>query len=521
MSEVCRGGHLETAKWVVSRFGLRESWELAAPFAAAVCAGKLEVAQWLCGSFGVGWAMNTLGWKYPSGFRFKGDLDTLKWLLEVFPDTWKWGGKMKPMGLASGVMNNKKIPLKSRVEALNWLKSQFPFDQQAIQHLTNKIWEPEALKWMMETHAVKPKNERTGSWFLHSYWWREVEGVNSVEWLVDNFPMALRPSTFFDACKNVSDDVHCVKVLSQVVTLTSSSTEKAILAALAHGNVRIANWLEATFHVMERNVSTDSKKANSMFDNLCVLSPNYGDTRAAEWFFQHVPATLIKESTVVRALSWAQSSLLLLLLRLFNVPSVVPPDDKPWINIIRSALSTCWNPVLTHIASNGLVTPVCVANHISEESYEYISSKVLKRLVHEFHITEDVVDVSTKCSILGRLMSSGKTSCAEWFIKHFHVTFEEMLQEIKLRDISFPMWKMLLSVFPQVTANIVVEKMRRAVRSPVHIEFAMRNLGLTTEQVTKWIEEDPVFSDTETATETKLWAHKFTRVHPSTSKKTT
>ncbi|KAH3732384.1 hypothetical protein Pelo_16783 [Pelomyxa schiedti] len=32
-----------------------------------------------------------------------------------------------------------------------------------LQHVTNNIWEPEALKWMMETHAVKPKNERTGS----------------------------------------------------------------------------------------------------------------------------------------------------------------------------------------------------------------------------------------------------------------------------------------------------------------------------------------------------------------------
>ncbi|KAH3742677.1 hypothetical protein Pelo_15921 [Pelomyxa schiedti] len=440
LSEVCRGGHLETAKWVVERFRLRESWELAAPFMAAVRAGKLEVARWLCGLCGVVWAVNTLGLNYPVKFYFEGNLEMVQWLVEVFPGSWSLEKPEKcysPVGLAAGVMCNKKITLKERVEAFQWLRSHFSFDLQEVQTVATGTRGVESLMWLIETHGVQPP--------VSMWWWREVEGVESVEWLVKHLPMSVTAANFLEVCGNIKDDLHCVRVLlSEVVNLTPTDHEEALIEALSNGNIKIANWLEATFHIMEKNVNVAAPKANATLISLCKNYSNYCDTRAIRWFFEHVSADKIDESSLARA------------------------DQRKWSKVLLGAVVTGWTPISSQLISCRAV-----------DSSHAINS--MKRVIHEYHLENQPEYIKYNNNVLIELINANNTRCAEWLIHNFEVTLEELGHpSCANKEISFPMWKMLLRVFPEITADFIRDHLWWALMSsPVHIEFAMKAVGIT------------------------------------------
>ncbi|KAH3764143.1 hypothetical protein Pelo_4018 [Pelomyxa schiedti] len=459
MSVVCAGGHIDTAKWVVERFGLKESWELAAPFMAAVRAGKLEVAKWLCSSFGVVWAVNMLGLNYPADLSVGGDLEMIKWLVEVFPDSWKWEKDAKtctPLVLCD-VMNNRDITLKERIEAFQWIKSYFSFDQEAIQNASlQRITNVESLKWLVETHGVVLSDA-----LLSVLWWKSVEGVESVEWLVKHHRMSLTVATFVGACRNIKDDLHCVKVLSQVVDLPPTSPDEALVVALATGNMKIANWLESSFHVLEKNIKSSPERVNSTLGELCTRSGNHCDTRAIKWFFQQVPAPVIQEDTVTGLIfkRRVRFSILEFLLGFFHLPAI----SSLWAEVR-------WSKFACH--TGGLPVEE-VARAIMMAGSHYYSGSVIKRLIQE------VVHLQ-----LSRVF--GRAGC----------------------HVSLAMWKMLLRVFPEITADFACQRMAGStLSSPIHIEYVRRNLGLTHDHIMHLVQAKPglLFPASK---ETELWLHK-------------
>ncbi|KAH3766881.1 hypothetical protein Pelo_1254 [Pelomyxa schiedti] len=412
LSEVCRGGHLETAKWVVERFRLRESWELAAPFMAAVRAGKLEVARWLCGLCGVVWAVNTLGLDYPVDFYCAGNLEMVQWLVEVFPGSWRLEKAAKchsPVKLAVGVMRNEMITLKERIEAFQWLKSHFGFDQQAVQKVATGTAEVESLMWLKETHGVQLTPASL------SWWWTDVE---------------VTAATFVQACGNIKDDLHCVRVLSQGVNLTPTNHEEALMEALYSGNIKIANWLEATFHVMEKNVNATAPKANSTLILLCKKYNNYCDTRAIRWFFEHVSADKIDESSLARAVRHTRFSVLSFLLELFHfTPTAADKqqEQRKWSAVLRQAVTTGWTPISSQIISCGAVDSSYAVNCVIQSTgSHFICGKAMKKLIREYHLEEMPELVKYNNNLLAELVHANKTRCAEWLIQNFQVTLEEV-----------------------------------------------------------------------------------------------
>ncbi|KAH3732232.1 hypothetical protein Pelo_16934 [Pelomyxa schiedti] len=504
LSVVCAGGHIETAKWIVEKFGLNESWELTAPFMAAVRAGKLEVAKWLCCSFGVVLAVNILGVNYPTPFSFHGNLEMIKWLVDVFPESWKWNNDEKTCSplVFTSIMNNEEITLKERFEAFQWIKSYFSFDQDAIQNASCRyVINVEALKWLVKTHGVVLIDTD-----ISVVWWTSVEGVDSVEWLVKHHRMSLTAGTFVGACGNIQDDLHCVKVLSQVVDLAPTSPETALVVALATGNMKIANWLESNFHVLEKNIKSSPERVNSTLVKLCRFCANHCDTRAIKWFVQHVPAHIIEEKTLTKLIveRKARFSVLEFLLGFYHFPSISSIGDRMlWSEVVVEALHTGWSPLTSLIVSHGGLTIDDVTHAIRMDLSQRYSSKAMKRLIHEYNMVETGQErLKDSSFMITKLMFANKTRCAEWFISNFHVSMEEML----------------LRVFPEITADIACLKLAAfTLSSPVHIEYVRRNLGLTHQHITHLIHATPDLHFP--SQETQLWVNKYLITHPQQNEK--
>ncbi|KAH3722910.1 hypothetical protein Pelo_18385 [Pelomyxa schiedti] len=393
------------------------------------------------------------------------------------------------------------------------MKSHFSFDQQAVQKVATGTAEVESLMWLKETHGVQ-LTPASLSWL-----WTDVEGVESVEWFVKHLPMSVTAATFVQACGNIKDDLHCVRVLSQGVNLTPTNHEEALMEALYSGNIKIANWLEATFHVMEKNVNATAPKANSTLILLCKKYNNYCDTRAIRWFFEHVSADKIDESSLARAVRHTRFSVLSFLLELFHfTPTAADKqqEQRKWSAVLRQAVTTGWTPISSQIISCGAVDSSYAVNCVIQSTgSHFICGKAMKKLIREYHLEEMPELVKYNNNLLAELVHANKTRCAEWLIQNFQVTLEELQHHPNCinREISFPMWKMLLKVFPQITGEFLLNYLRCALMSsPIHIEFAMKAVGITQAQVMHLVTDTtfPVLPK-----ETQLWIlkQKMSRSH--------
>ncbi|KAH3756356.1 hypothetical protein Pelo_11851 [Pelomyxa schiedti] len=82
---VCKGGQLQVAKWIVTRFRV-EQWELWWPLLEALISGRLEVCKWLSGCFDVRLAAEAVGSFPLQQCAFvSGNVQALEWLLDIFP----------------------------------------------------------------------------------------------------------------------------------------------------------------------------------------------------------------------------------------------------------------------------------------------------------------------------------------------------------------------------------------------------------------------------------------------------
>ncbi|KAH3714536.1 hypothetical protein Pelo_18954 [Pelomyxa schiedti] len=109
--------------------------------------------------------------------------------------------------------------------------------------------------------------------------------------------------------------------------------------------------------------------------------------------------------------------------------------------------------------------------------------KVVKWLIQTFGLTKAQVAVGNN-HLLRILIEGNKVRCSEWLICTFKITLDEVTPMLKTLQtttkVSVPMWKMLLRVFPQITAEFAKEHFMPFVfMSPLHTTVSIRSLGLT------------------------------------------
>ncbi|KAH3764839.1 hypothetical protein Pelo_3262 [Pelomyxa schiedti] len=492
LSEICRGGSLDTAKWAVSRFQIRDQFEFATPFCCALSGGHLELAQWLCTThFDVMSMKDHLCFnrQFPIYQRAgeSGSMPLVKWFVGEFHVD-------NPKALLFGFMSSKKkTPVNEFVEGIEWLQAKFSLSLKAIQHCAFDAmqYQPNFFRrlsllerYFMDTIFDEEKLSRLFS--------PDID-VGLMKWMLGK-GFKIAPEHFLQACGNRKEDsVGVLMLMSQMISLAEIDVEEALISAVASNNPGIAEWIDTRFQVMNKvnaNAINTNATFMALFDHINDQArkywlEEYNCLDGVLWFLQHLRTQNIEECSVAEVLEVALpfEGVALALLKCFRLP--FDNHKSIWercLDLFDDLADT------KELISLGNFTQEDITSHLSTVSD---SSKTVKWLIQEFHLSEDQVK-SHNNELLHFLILSSKTMCAEWLIRTFHITLDEVLKiwvnapkEVEYCDYrKLSTWRMLLRVFPETTLSMVKERlMDIALASPCHIEFTMRKLGLTFDDI--------------------------------------
>ncbi|KAH3732034.1 hypothetical protein Pelo_17132 [Pelomyxa schiedti] len=212
-----------------------------------------------------------------------------------------------------------------------------------------------------------------------------------------------------------------------------------------------------------------------------------------KWLLQHIPAEQIGQREVAQAVGFCLAlgniSGVLFLLEKFHIPHGTEHPFPVWKRVC-SYLSRFDLKTAQQIASLGEFTQAEVAASLTDLSSVVSSSKTVKWMIENYHVTGDQIKGNTN-ALLFKLVTKSKTSCAEWLIRKAAITLPEVVDMITTRmelhprlgvpKVLLSTWKMLLREFPQITADIVRAKlMDLVIASPRHIEHTIHTVtGIT------------------------------------------
>ncbi|KAH3731641.1 hypothetical protein Pelo_17525 [Pelomyxa schiedti] len=487
--DACKGGNLDVVKWVIKRFHSSgfESWELPMPFRVALREGHLDVVEWMASStdvVGVCRAMVNDKVHLCNLGHFIGSpsFEVIQLCTELFcggdecpPELAGWTA-LKSFVEHNSMSSSSSLNEADLEEVCNWIKKRFALKTPPKgYHLDNAA----AIKCSIKSFWVQPKPR-----YLRDACMRGDEDL--IEWLMANFSEsvgAVTPDTFINVCANKRDSVSFLKFLLPKTKplLTRKQRNECLASSLSHNNTSVADWLDNIFHLMDK-VNASPTVTNEVL--LSLFSRKWIDgTAGIQWFLSHCVLTNIREGVVSKGvedlLHRGCISSAIILLDTFDLPPI--GDCYNWISNL-SVLQA------KEVLSRGKFSMERIVDTFSAcESPQ--SGKVVNWFVQQFHLDES--EKVTIDNLLIELMASNKRSCVEWLIRKFHVTLTQFGRIYDGREfnpkISIETWKMLMRVFPEMTASFAMEHFREAVTlTPLHIQASMKSLGITQAQVSDY-----------------------------------
>ncbi|KAH3764731.1 hypothetical protein Pelo_3394 [Pelomyxa schiedti] len=494
---VCENGHLETAKWVVERFRIRDTWEVAWPLMGALKARHLGVAEWLCN-------------------KFRGCED-LQWFKD-FPleDSFHSAS----VEVAEWVVNRSDL-----LQLLKWMRKRFPeLDPELIDLRWAKIPYLEVIQWGTEVNS---------EFYVYLKSMASYCEASVFEWALENEEICpkISFSLIFNTCRNPNDLAPVVQLLvSKLATpLTRPELQQLLCWSLAFNNLKTANWIDDTFHVMDE-INTTSGAIQGALKEICshfMFRAEYVD--GLQWFLGRRATLDLDESAIVDIAQSANSlAVTLLLLRVF------PVNGAKYTGMLdrtlkRAVSSGCCEQVkqLVTLLGRETFTTQSVQSILTEQTHpkvwdiENFSSKTVKWLIKEYHLDSDQVKANSNFLLYNRLMF-GKNHCAEWIIHSFDVTLQEVTEMMKMWG-RFQMtpwtdldtWRMLHRHFPSLTAEAIHNAFSLVLSSPVTALFVLDKFPSVTRM--DLLNYGEYGKSSYVATETSLWFEGNIAVSPTTT----
>ncbi|KAH3745139.1 hypothetical protein Pelo_13459 [Pelomyxa schiedti] len=478
LRKACKGGHLDAAKWVVSRFGIREPWQFIEPLDTALMNGHLELATWMMESFNLSklFLVPQASFIDLVGACARGKRpDLVRWYLDNFPVD-----EDANDSLFISVLSNKN----SSVELCEWLQTRLALEHTS-EYILSFIKDSNIIKWAL-TLFPDAVNE---SW-LNEYC-GTVGDLHLAEWFIleNNIPPSAK--TFIAACGSIKENLSLVKWLSYRVTLTQQNLEDALKESISNNNASIADWLEEHYHIID--VIASSHRVHVVLLHICRgLFSDKVD--GLNWFLHHIETPIVDEhflEGIVTALEECQRKALLLMTKVFYAQMQKFPELL--LRVLSASLAGTLSQVKEFISDINTFTGNDVAQCLT--SSRVFSSKVIKWLVSQFNLDSTHIKHNHN-ALLYRVLSQGKRKCAEWILDSFDISFDEFMDMIsnwctisRFHNIDLQLWKMILRKFPLLTAEIIRDKMMPIItHSPINASFTMTHTKLPIGDVTHYCE---------------------------------
>ncbi|KAH3744642.1 hypothetical protein Pelo_13951 [Pelomyxa schiedti] len=478
--EACKGGHLDVVKWVMERLGVgRESWELVQPFIAAVRRGHAEVVKWMAASTAVVGTCKILSknseWTFDIFIKSQ-NLEVVKLCTEWFcgptADIAKRGHAILGEFICRCPLSGGEFE-----EGCQWIKERY-----SVQNL-KRVKNVKGFQWVFSNYTVNPTQSDVAKVCKH------CADPEFVQHMLAKFTYLrpVTPDTFIKACGNKHGRLEVVQCLLPILPpLTVDHLQQSFELALTASNMAIAEWLDNTFHVMER-FSAIPGKTESLLIGICtghcLDSPS-----VIQWFLSRSSICNISEGAVIKAIGNSlDDTCLRVPLFLFDMFNITLDTSR----LVEQVLAWGELEQCKHLVSRGGFSSSDFARAMSQ-SMLIQSGKVVKWLVKNFHFSEEQVKLNHNHLLLV-MIGRKKKSCAEWLIRKFHVTLDELAAALDAEancigggvytpDVAT--FKMLLRVYPQITPEFVKAHFRVVMETaPIIAQVIMRLKGLKKDDI--------------------------------------
>ncbi|KAH3760266.1 hypothetical protein Pelo_7902 [Pelomyxa schiedti] len=486
LHNVCGNGHLDVAKWVVSRFGMKEPWEFADSLARALHMGQLEVAQWLIDTVPLKDLQNSKHADLLWCACHSGKVEVAEWLEANFPDA----VEARSSSTIWWFTRQKNITNTNLIKMSQWLE-----DRSISKADLQSIYNEEVVKWAVDFYGITVAEND----LIHSV---DLGNLCLTKWYVLEKNVSPTPAVFIAACGNFVDEVPVVRWLSTRLSfpLTQQYLRHALFQSLRSGNIRIANWLEENFRITSQDNDFMTSPTTTIGE-LCKEAGADGAEKGIKWFLQHsTKGILWCEEEAARILEISlrknEAPVQLLLLDTFG-PAVFPYNKHRDLmkRILRETVF-CGLPKIQSLISTvgpDFFTKAEVAESLTNDNRE-ISSKSAKWLITQFGLAKEHVTRNNHI-LLWSMLSHRHNKCAEWLIRTFNICLREMHSPPvnilwgNVVSTDLETWKVLLRVFPtELTPQIVKKRFSKfVIASPITAQFVMQHFpgAITTEEISQ------------------------------------
>ncbi|KAH3744265.1 hypothetical protein Pelo_14350 [Pelomyxa schiedti] len=426
---------------------------------------------------------------------FYGKIEVVKWLFEslVSPNE---------RGMTLSLLSNKN----STLEDCQWPWLQdflfvngYPF----ILHIHN----PDIVKWLLTTVPSQPGEDNLNCIC------KNTGNVELTQWLVTEHNFTPTAATFESACSTSTEKGSTLaRWLSTRVSLSQTDITKSMVSALSWGNIKVAEWLDETFHVMDA-INSSREVAENFLVQICSDPSDYTDRVVGlEWFLQHLSSSQVSEikmscvhKAVSQALQNSRRNSIALLLKTFSV--FEPHQDQRKFKEIVTQFMQFHLAGFQHLCSTSsstFLTPELVGQCLTSESFHPYSSKVVKWVIHKFNLQYSQIK-QTNNLLLFKLMMRHKNRCAQWLIESFDIPLLDIVDMAELAkesddSIDLTGWHMILDHYgPAIDGDLIWTHFLPLVSRSPHVAIhTINSFGLASSVFHHYV-------DAESSYAMKLW----------------
>ncbi|KAH3731451.1 hypothetical protein Pelo_17716 [Pelomyxa schiedti] len=491
-----KGLGIDAVKWLLSVLQIRREdipWALYLPVLNDLNGGLMEPFEWIFDEFNLGKRLPDFALREMVNWcAFGHSPSNIKWCIDKFLRV--------PVDLSEllfGMVANNH----ATVEAFQQVEAYITGDAVSI-HLLPIATNEDTVKWVLSKLQQAPNEGILNSVCQH------IGDVSFVEWLITERHFTPTLATFASACSTPKrNGASLAKWLSTRLTITLPVVINSLKKALIYNNTDVADWLEATFHVMDAVNSSTVEDAGSVLVDICQ---EYGDFEdkclGLRWFLQHIsqPAN-ISDTAIHRAIEEellhhrGEAPMVLL----SHFPAFDPQrDPNLFAGIFTSVMGRMKlrEQFLTTFGSSPLLTPEFVANCLTPKNLAALSSKTVKWAISRFNLQYSHIKLNNN-SLLLKLLCIRKNRCVQWLLDSFDIPLNDIFEMTKALlnptmeqvgqyvQIELSGWRILLNKYPTIDRAAIIEHlMPMVVQSPHTAEFTIREYGITPEQVRQWLE---------------------------------